>query len=57
MSRRVVVGAVVAGLFSLFEAVQFPSWTRHRVLDAIRTPSWWPAARDESITRNHVMPR
>ena len=34
-SRRVVAGAVVAGLFSLFEAVQFPGWTRHSVLDAI----------------------
>jgi uncharacterized membrane protein len=35
VSHRVVAGAVVAGLFSLFEAVQFPGWTRHSVLDAI----------------------
>jgi len=35
ISHRVVAGAVVAGLFSLFEAVQFPGWTRHTMLDAI----------------------
>jgi ABC-type antimicrobial peptide transport system permease subunit len=35
VSHRVVAGAVVAGLFSLFEAVQFPGWTRHNLLDAI----------------------
>ena len=35
VGRRVVAGAVVAGLFSLFEAVQFPGWTRHSLLDAI----------------------
>jgi hypothetical protein len=35
VSHRVVAGAVVAGLFSLFEAVQFPGWTRHSLLDAI----------------------
>jgi uncharacterized membrane protein len=34
IGRRVVSGAVLAGLFSLFEAVQFPGWTRHSVLDA-----------------------
>ena len=33
--HRVAAGAVVAGLFSLFEAVQFPGWTRHSLLDAI----------------------
>jgi hypothetical protein len=32
---RVVAGAVVAGLFSLFEVVQFPGWTRHSLIDAI----------------------
>jgi uncharacterized membrane protein len=35
ISHRVVAGTVVAGLFSLFEAVQFPGWTRHSVLDAV----------------------
>jgi hypothetical protein len=35
VSRRVVAGAVVAGLFSLFEVVQFPGWTRHSLLDPI----------------------
>ena len=35
ISHRVVAGTVVAGLFSLFEVVQFPGWTRHSVLDAI----------------------
>src|SRR5262245_54561743 len=35
VSRRVVAGAVVAGLCSRCAAVQFPGWTRHSVLDAI----------------------